>query len=214
MNPVFLIWLFVFLLPLSYGQNDWKLVKDRSDIQVFVRKLDTQDFKEVKITGIVSATLPEVVASLEDVDYHKKWVLKTIDSKILEKKKENDFIYYLSTDMPFPVKDRDVVISYRRFQDEQTGVVHTESIGYADYIPEKYEFVRIPEFKSTYKLIPIKENEVKIEYYLKINPGGLLPPWLVNLAVTRGPIETIESLFEILESGKYQTAVVEDLRDQ
>ena len=50
-----------------------------------------------------------------------------------------------------------------------------------------------------------------MEYYMKVNPGGLLPAWLVNLAVTKGPMDTMESLFELVESGYYENAIVHGL---
>lgn len=209
------LFIYISLISISimgFG-DEWSLVKDRNNIKVYVRQLKTGDFKDVRIVGNVKAGLNEVVASLEDVDGHKLWVKNTIESKFVSQQSPDNFHYYISTDMPFPIQDRDVVVHYKREQDPITKVVKTSSVAVPDMIPVKQTFVRIPEFTSTYTLTPVSKTETKIEYFLRIDPGGILPAWLVNLAIATGSIETMESLFDILQSGKYSHVSVANLTD-
>jgi len=199
-----------FFYPMS---DEWTLVKDRSEIRVYVRKLKTDGIKEVKIVGKIKCSLSEFVSSLEDVKSHTKWVSRTIDSRILEMENPKEIIYYLSTDMPFPIQDRDIVILYKRHQDPSTGIVYTESTCKAEFIPLIKNFIRIPDFYSTYTISPLEDGFLNIEYFMKIDPGGLLPVWLINLAVTTGPIETMESLFDLIHSGAYSFSQIEGITE-
>ena len=160
--------------------------------------------KEVKILGRVKSTLSEVVLALEDVEAQKEWVLRTIDARTLDFTSESDFIYYISTDMPFPIKDRDLIVHYTRTQDIKTKIVETKSRALPSFLPLIDDYVRIPLFDSSYTLIPEEGGWVRIEYVMKIDPGGALPLWLVNMAVTRGPVSSIEALYELLDSGRYE----------
>ena len=113
--------------------------------------------------------------------------------------------------MPFPIKNRDLVVRYIRKQDAITGVVTTMTEGAPDKIPHKEEFIRIPHFSSHYIIEPSLEGYLDMEYYLKIDPGGTLPSWLVNLAATTGPLSTMKGLYRIIESGRYKGIPVEGI---
>jgi len=103
------------------------------------------------------------------------------------------------------------VVHYSRFQDKDSGIVYTTSKASADKYPSKENFIRIRSFDSSYKLTPIEGGIIEIEYYMRVDPGGILPNWLINLAVTKGPINTIKSLFELIETQKYRDSQVSNI---
>lgn len=185
------------------GQGEWDIVKQTDDITVFTRKSDNSKYKEVKITMTIKCSMNELVAALEDVDAHKDWVPYTIDSKMVKKDSDSEFYYYVSSDFPFPAKDRDVVIFYEREQAKDSKVVITRSEAAPEVLPEADGFVRVPLFSSTYVLTPLEDGIIDIEYLLKVSPGGKIPAWIINLGVTKGPIKTMESLVDLISSGKY-----------
>jgi len=185
------------------AQSEWKLVKERSNISVFTRHATNSKYKEVKILGRIKCEMAELVAALEDVDAHVDWVNRTMESKVIDKQSETEFLYYVSTDFPYPARDRDVVIYYKREHQKDTGVVFTTSEAKPESIPEVKGLIRIDVFSSTYKLTPNADGIIEIEYFLKVSPAGRIPAWMVNLGITKGPIETMESLFELVHSGKY-----------
>jgi len=193
------------------AQSNWKLVKERSDISVYTRHGDNSKYKEVKILGKIQCDMSELVAALEDVNAHVEWVNRTIESKIVEKYSDSKFLYYVSTDFPFPAKDRDVAIYYEREHYKDTGVVFTTSEAKPQSIPIESKYIRIDVFSSTYKLTPVDNGIIDIEYFLKVSPGGTIPAWMVNLGITKGPIETMEALFKLVHSGRYKHAVITGL---
>ncbi len=191
-----------------FSQDDWKLVKEKESIEVFTRMASNSKYKEVKILANFRTTMNELVAALEDVNTHKDWVPYTIDSYMVEQLNPLKFYYYVSSDFPFPAKDRDVVILYEREQNPETGVVVTHSSAAPNYMETFRKFVRVPIFDSIYELTPKDDGTIDVNYELKVSPGGSIPAWIINLGVTKGPIMTMESLAAILDSGKYRNADV------
>lgn len=194
-----------------FSQEDWKLVKESENISVYTQKLEHEDLKQVKIDASVKTSMHELVAALEDIDSHKDWVMRTLESKMVDKISEDTFYYYIAADFPFPARDRDLVVYYERWQDPETKIVYTKSTAAPSKIPSKDDFIRMDFFSSTYKIIPKEDGWIDIEYYLKTGPGGKIPNWMINLAITKGPIDTIESLFELLATNKYSEVQVEGI---
>jgi len=188
------------------GQVEWNLTEEKENIKMYTRKLEGSKFEQVRLTTTINSSLSEIVAILEDVENQKKWMYATKKSELLNTKQSEDhFNYYLVMDMPFPAKDRDVVINYKRIQDPSTKVVTTKSKAINGILKEKSKLARITDFTSTYTLSPISNNKVQVEYFLQANPGGNLPAWMVNLFTTKGPYESMLSLVKLAESGSYKS---------
>ena len=179
-------------------------------MEVFTRKSPGSAIKEVKIEASFSCSLHEIVAALEDIPSQKDWLMRTKDAYYILRDIPEQFSYYISTDMPFPVKDRDIKVEYKRSMDPQTGIVR---IDYRDIKDDdkNQDHVRIPEMNAWYEIAENADGTLNIEYYLYIDAGGILPAWVVNLAITQGPTTTMQGLFDVIKSGKYKNAKVPGL---
>ena len=190
---------------LSASVNSWTLVKKRGTIHVYERRIDHSPMKEVRVTGTTICKLSELVAALEDIEEHTSWVLNIGESRFVERESTGVFTYYVLINMPFPVKDRDAILRYRRSQDVDSKIVDIYTgIGSAT-IAQKKGTVRIEQYESRYRLVPQADNTVFLEYTLTVDPGGSIPAWVMNMASSKGPFETIQALFRLVESGKYST---------
>jgi len=207
----------IFILILSYtigiSQDTWELAKEESNIKVYTRKIEGEKFKEIKINTKVKSSLNAIMAAFDDTEGHKEWVYKSPESYTVEKIDDTTLIYYIKSDLPFPAQDRDLVIKYSWSQDPDTKVIHTQSEGVIGKVEEYDSSIRVTDFVSTYKLEPQSDGWVDIEYYAKMDPAGKLPAWLVNMAVTTGPTKTMEKLFDLLESGRYDNSNVEGISE-
>ena len=201
---------FLFIFTTFFFSEDWKLVKEIENIQVYIRKPVGAKYEQVKIISKTQSRLSEIVRALEDVEHHKDWVYATSESSFLSKSSNTQFDYYVTMDMPFPVKDRDVTIRYQRIQQQDKKVL-INSKAVIGLKQNRDGFVRIVDFNSSYKLTPLDNGWVEIEYFMKVDPGGKLPAWVVNLFTTKGPMETMKSLFKLLESGYYEDVIVDGI---
>lgn len=191
--------------------DEWTLLREHENFTVYYREIEGSKFQQLRIKAKTQASVKEVVAALEDIDFHKYWVYATQESYMLKKRSASDFDYYVSVDMPFPIKDRDIVIRYKRESDAASGVVHTYSVAREGIKDPREDFVRIKSFKSDYYIRPLAGGQTEIEYTVSADPGGSLPAWLVNLLKARGPTRTISTLLKHLEEGRYEERAVEGL---
>jgi len=112
-------------------------------------------------------------------------------------------------EMPFPVKNRDAIILYKRHQNSDSKTVYTKSrtIRHRQNLSEDYE--RIKYFTTTYEVKALSKEMVEIVYILKADPGVNLPSWLVKLFSTKGPYKSMVALVDLIEIGTYENSIVE-----
>ncbi len=199
-------------LRLSQGIG-WNLSKESDNIKVYTRILNGEKFKELKIVTSYNTTLNAIMAAFDDTDGHKDWVYKTSESYSVETVDKNTLIYYVNSDLPFPLTNRDIVIKYKWTQDSITKTITTESVGITGKVKQKGSNIRVVDFYSNYILTPRGDGWIDIYYYARMDPAGSLPAWMVNLAVTKGPVKTMKQLFKIIESGRYDNIQIEGVSE-
>lgn len=193
--------------------QEWKKVKDKDNIIVHTRKIPGQAIKDLKINTTFNTTMRELVAALEDFSTDQSWVKNTIFSNKLEEVSPAHFYFHTATDMPFPVKDRDAAMLYTRVQDEDSNVVRIDYKGMPEKVAVDSDYVRVPALTAYYILTPISSEEIGVEYFLRADPGGSIPNWVINMAISVGPTDTMEALREVLASGRYAETAVPGLID-
>lgn len=195
------------------AQSTWDMVKSDGDIFVYTRKTSKKGFKEIKIEAQIRTSLNTLMAAFNDVEAHKEWVYKTPESKLVKLDRDNAIHYYVRLDFPFPAQDRDLLIHYKWEQDPSTKIITTRSTASKVLVPIKEDVIRVDEFYSEYVLTPLPDGMIKIDYSAKMDPGGKLPIWLVNMGVTIGPTKSMKSLFDLINSGRYDEIKVEGIKE-
>ncbi len=187
----FKIWtIFASILFPSSVKYDWQQVTETEKYVVYTRKSFKSNFKEVKITGKIDASLDAVINVLSDVDNYPKWIFNCVESFELEDK--TDLYYYAKIDLPFPLSDRDMVVhNTTRFDTD--GIWHSCSVAQPKTMEEVEDVVRIKHYKSEWKIVN-HGNGVDFEYIVSFDPSGAIPGWIMNMVVTKGPIQTIAAL--------------------
>ena len=159
---------------------------------------------ELKAVFQIKTSLSSIVALLNDVESYPQWVYRCETSKILLKTSEKHLIRYQTIVAPWPVDNRDVVLEVNYSQDEKTKIVYQKVNALPNYAPKVAGHVRIPEFRAIWTLNPLKNGIVEIQYELLVNPGGVIPAWLVNMAMIDGPYDTSLNMKTWLMKEKYQ----------
>lgn len=204
-SPLFLIILFSFSLVLQ-GQNDieWKLVKNSNNIKAYVKKEPSSQIKKVKVETVLKTSLSELVAAIKDAENHKNWVFLNEKADVVEQIDEFNWIYYGISCTPWPVWDRDFVTKVHLEQNKTDYSIIVTSVSMPDYIPENKEMVRIRYIHLVWVFNPIGNGNVHISVEIETDPGGNIPIWLINMAVSKGPYKTVEGLINEIKSGKYK----------
>jgi len=178
----------------GYGQENWELKSEREGISIFTRTFPDSRFKGVKVECELEATLSQLVAVILDVNTGAEWVYSTKSSVLLKQISPSELYYYSEVNIPWPVSNRDFIAMLKVVQDPHTRIVTVYGPTFPDYLPVKKDIVRVARAEGKWILTPVGKNHLKIEYTLRMDPGGNIPAWLINLFATKGPYESFKNL--------------------
>lgn len=151
---------------------------------------------------------------MTDLSACSKWADLCVKSELVETVSPTEAYIYTYNNVPFPVKDRDVVSQVVWQQDAATGKTSMFSKAVDGKYPEVKTAIRINQAVAQWHFSPLNDGQILIESYAHINPNGPSPAWLINLLLVGSPFKTITNMRTILESGEYQNASVDFLTDR
>lgn len=192
------------------GNSEWELEKEEEDIQlkIFTREIEGSSLKEFKGEMIVETQLTTLAALLLDSQAAPQWMHQCEKFEVVEQMDPRKAIVYFINGAPWPVSDRDAVISSEMTQDANTLAMRIDVKALTDYLPEDDDYVRIPRMKGYWSFTPMTEGQVKIRYQVHAEPGGSLPSWLANSVVVDTPFHTMSNMVDMLKLEKYQQAEI------
>lgn len=185
---------------LTFSQDSWKLKKDRNDIQIYTRSYPNSKFKEYKAVMVVNTTMEAAKKIILDADQLKDWNYKTSRSRLIKKIDDNNYIFYLFNDMPWPVLNRDHVSDVIVTYPSNTSVLITITPN-NNVLPHTDGTVRITNFKGFWLLEEV-EKGVSITNQLFGDPEGGVPSWLVNSQLVKSPYTSFNNLKDRLLNKK------------
>jgi hypothetical protein len=192
----------------SEGVSEWEMEEEEESIhlKIFTRDVEGSDLKEFKGEMLVDKKLSTIAALLLDTQVATKWVYQCHTFETVEAFDEKSSYIYLTYSVPWPVSDRDLVMSSFMVQDPKTLAIRVDINSVNDYLPESDDYVRIPRMNGHWALIPQSQGKVLIRYQVHIDPGGIIPNWLSNSAVVDTPYNTLKDMRKMLQLEKYQSA--------
>ncbi|QHS59003.1 START domain-containing protein [Chitinophaga agri] len=189
---------------MSYAQTNWTLKHNKDGIQIYTKTIENSDYKGIKVKCSLPATLTEFTAVIMDVNTAGEWLYATKSSTLLKQVSPAEVYYYSEVGLPWPLSNRDFICHLTASQDPRTKVVTIDGPVVPDYMPAKDGIVRVTQSSGKWIITPAGPNMVNIEYTLEANPGGSLPAWLVNLFVTKGPMESFKKLKVQVDKPQYR----------
>ena len=186
-----------------YGQtiseDEWKLARDKQDIQIYTRQMTNSKLKEYKAYISIRTSVDKVVEVLQDVDNYNKWMVNLKSSKLLNKISEDESYIYSEAKLPWPFDNRDIVnhinVYWSVDRDTAALVIH----GVSDYVPEKKGIIRMPKSEGIWNISKINNDFVNVEYKYGGDPGGGIPNWVVNIFIVDSPYKTLINMREYME---------------
>jgi len=211
---VFTNFLFFNLLLVGQDYGEWKTVRGcDNNIKAYVQKVPYSQIKKVKVETVIETTLSELVALMKDSENHTNWVFLNEEASIIEETDELNWKYYGVTDTPWPVSNRDFITDITLRQDSVDYSVTLTSYALPDFLPEKEDCVRVPYIFSVWTFNPIGNGSVHVVLELEADVGGKIPIWLINLAVTKGPLNTMVGLIDELKTNRYKDVDINYIKE-
>jgi hypothetical protein len=189
-----------------YGQTNWDLRNEKKGLKVYTCTPDDSKFKAIKVELELECTLSQLVAVLLDINTAAEWVYATKSAVLLKQVSPSELYYYSEVRLPWPISNRDFVAQLKVAQDPATRIVTIDGPTVGDFVPLKKDIIRVKRSVGKWVITPVSRNHIRVEYTLRTDPGGDLPPWLFNLFVTKGPVESFQNLQVQLKKPAYTNA--------
>lgn len=193
LKTVFLT-LLILLMYQANAQQDCEFQMVRDGIKVYTCKRTNSDFKAVRASFEVKASLDLYASIVLNVEDYKYWNFAATNPKIIERINDQELVYYSEVEAPWPVTDRFVVLHLTVREDPETDHLWVILENVPDKLPQKDGLVRVKEYYSALEVIPQGNGLLRINYFLEVDPGGTIPAWAINLVSTKFPINTFSNL--------------------
>ena len=181
-----------------FAQDDeWKVQKDDDGIIVYSRKDKISGNIEFKATSIYRTNVDTLLKVFQDIEGYTRWMADVRVSKVLKKVDSTEHYLYMETEVPWPLKNRDIIFYQNIIRTDSSIKITLE--GKSNYIAYKEGIVRIEYAKGYWEFIPLANNEVRVIYQLGADPGLNIPDWILNLFIVDGPFETLSNLKGLVE---------------
>ncbi|HEY4323184.1 MAG TPA: START domain-containing protein [Mucilaginibacter sp.] len=195
-KSILLISLFLIEFSIATAQGSWELKRNEAGIEVYTRKAATGNLKELRVVCELDATKAQLISKLQDIENYNTWVFSNKKSTILKTIDSNKIIYYTQTRLPWPIKDRDLVLELNIHPSPDVLNVIVKSL--PDYTPKNNGYIRVPYSLAQWKVVQGSNNKLKVDYTFSVDPGGSIPAWIVNATMTVGPFNSFLKLRDLL----------------
>ena len=191
---------FCFLVLLSSpiiqaeGEAAWKEVAIDRDVTVWSRDQTGRVLPELRARGQIYGELFHAMAVILDNERSCEWVPNCTESQEIKRLDARTTWVYSVTNSPWPVSDRDTVVKVVAEEIELDQQYRVVMQAQPDLLPLVEGRVRIPYSKIYFLLKRAGANTIQIEYGLDVDPGGVLPKWMVRRTARNTLIETIIAL--------------------
>lgn len=196
----------LFIYCNCYGQlnegnqaTGWKLSKDKDDIKVYTRQVEGKKFKEFRAVITINASRESLINTINDVENKPNWMTNLASAKLIKQLNENEYIYYYISDLPWPLRSRDLVMHFKMEPDSSLNSVTIFYKAVPDYIPEEPGRIRVKYANGYWNLTSICKNKTVIEYLVSGDSKVHLPTWAINRFMIESPYKTLFKLRKFMD---------------
>lgn len=186
----------VGLSPILTFEDQWELKKEKDGIRVFTRKVEDSPMRAFRGEMDLAANLDKIESLFKNVARFTEWApgAKKVESL---KEEKNSRTFYLQTEAPWPVTDRDGIYQFT-FQRE-AGKLTIKATCHPEYLPARKKHVRVPKSEGYWQFEEKADGIIHVIYENHSEPGGSIPGWLANSTVVNLPFESLQNLRQMIQ---------------
>lgn len=191
---------YLILLMLLFNlQDEWVLKNQEDGISVYGLKDVAAGDCAFKVVAEIDAPIEVLDNLIQQADKYHCWQANLDSSRIIKTVEKHIFWYYLYTDVPWPVSDRDMIVSIERYANDSGTVIRFETHAVVSDFPIKNHVIRLNRGNGYWVLKKISENRTQVMTEWQGELGSEVPVWLTNLFLFDGPYESLCNLRELAE---------------
>jgi hypothetical protein len=201
-----LIWIVLFSWSASgfaYVLDDgWQLASGKNDDPlVYTKVIAGQSIKAVKAVTTLDVPLETLLTVLADPELVPEWIPVIGNAELLQDTNPSGIsVVYMVTKFPWPVKNRDAVVSTVIKYEEETQTVTMVSSGLPGYVEEKDGIIRTQTTYTKWEIYPQGKGKLHVEIITHSDPLGHFPKWMMNIIVKRTPKTMFNKLTKTLDA--------------
>jgi len=199
-KSLFTLGILLILSLVALCQGKWELKRDDNGIEVYTRKPLSGSLKELRVTCELNATKKQLINTLEDIGEYGKWVYSTKKNDLLKTVNSQQLIYYTACHLPWPLKDRDLIVELSILPGASPDQFKIEAKSLPNYLPGNPDFIRVPYSLAQWNVKVINEHTLQVDYTFSVDPGGNIPVWMVNSTLATGPYNSFVKLKQLLKN--------------
>lgn len=183
----------------SAAADDWELRKDRDGIRVYTKLREGSGIYMYKVITSIRMKPERVYEQVVDFRENLKY-MELVDSlAFLDHLKNERYINYMRFDMPWPVKNREMVMDMKvQFSPDS---IRLDSNDRPDRIKYNENIITVEDFHEEWIIKSLGDTgNTQVTVTGWINPGGSIPTWLVNIVSARTPFWFISGIIKELRA--------------
>lgn len=175
--------------PADPAERSWASARRVAGVQVESRPT-ASGFHEHRAETAVCTDLDSLERFVGDTSQFAEWIPFTRTAELLTSS-ENDYVYYVRSTTPWPLKDRDMVYRITRVPAADEGL-RLSVVGLPDYQPPARNVTRLVAAEGQWRLRPAAKV-INVEYQLYVHPGGV-PAFAANRRLATVVGQTLANL--------------------
>jgi hypothetical protein len=172
----------------------WQLRMNKDGIAVYTRRVEASPILEFRASVIVNEPLDKVINFFEDENNLTKWYYQCVRAEVVRKKSLGEKIFYFVINLAWPVTDRDCVFSQIKSLNSSSGAVSYTICALPGTLPREKGKIRVLFLNATWRFTPLNDGRTEIYFQQHSNPGGSIPPFLVNKLSVETPFHCLNNL--------------------
>ncbi len=201
MKQLGILIIILLLAVISGAEEEWVLKKEKDGIRSYTRPVDGWDIHQCRGVGYVNVPFEQTVAARLDFERFFSNNSNMESYRILEDRGPNHKIVYAVIDVPWPAKDRDVIFEVRVTRGKDRVVTSSLSLPHHSGAPSGEGYIRMTKMREKHIFIRKGDKTLVITESLA-DPGGTIPPDIINWMLANSPIKTIKTIREIVKNYK------------
>lgn len=184
--------------------SSWTHWKQKNQLSVSYRKSDVPKLIEINAQAIVNSSLSAFLLFLQDTPNIPNWLHNAKSSTVIKQysTRENMFINHFNGF--WPVKPREMVVRSQYWQNEDLSVEIAVQDAGNEYEGEDLGAIRMQVHEAHWKITPLNNNNIYIQYIFTVDAKGSLPKWISENAALKGIWKTLNNLESQLPSSPWQ----------
>lgn len=194
----------LLFLATGLAAEPWKLVRNEGGVRVYNRTVAGSEIPELRAEMVVRSSLSGLVALFQDLGGYSSWYDSLMNTRLVRRLGPLVLIGYAEVDFPWPASNRDMILRYSITQDPRSLTVRVRMKNMPDYLPVRPGIVRLRHVTGSWEFRAVASGRVLVVMRTHSEPGGSIPAWISEAAVTSAPLRALHGLRRHVGQPQYQ----------